>query len=65
MKNLTYTLIAALSLLASTAQAHPGHDHSHWLSNGIHSIFYLALAGVIGAVAILAIKRIKSKKQEK
>lgn len=65
MKNITHLFIAVLGMFVTAAHAHPGHDHDHWLSNSIHVIFYLALAGVAAVLATLAVKYVKNKKQEK
>lgn len=35
-------------VFSSVAVAHPGHDHSHWISNFVHLGFALSIAGAIG-----------------
>ena len=52
-------------LLPAFAQAHPGHDHSHWLSEPIHVLTILAIAAV-SFVAVGIGRSVKKKvKQEK
>lgn len=45
-------LIAATAPLTvpAAALAHPGHDHSHWTSFGIHGLFLVGMAAVCAAV---------------
>ena len=47
-------LTAGLATTASQVLAHPGHDHSHWLSTMVHIGFYgaMILGGVLGAIAL-------------
>lgn len=48
MKSICTTLLLSLSFIMSQiAQAHPGHDHSHWMSNPIHMLTIFAVAAVI------------------
>ncbi|WP_127735580.1 hypothetical protein [Cobetia sp. ICG0124] len=50
-------LIASGLLLltaANTALAHPGHDHSDWSSPLVHTLFYGAIAAVIGTAFFLS-----------
>lgn len=46
-----YLLMAGFALLTFDVNAHPGHDHHHWMSGAHHSIFFLSL--VIGISALL------------
>jgi len=40
-------VLSALMAISQVAQAHPGHDHSHWASNSIHLLTVLAVAAVV------------------
>jgi len=40
-------VLSALMAVSQVAQAHPGHDHSHWASNSIHLLTVLAVAAVV------------------
>jgi hypothetical protein len=55
-------LILILALVSSIAQAHPGHDHGHWLSEPIHALTLIAIISVV--VAGFAIRRVLNKKSE-
>ena len=47
--------IAIMSILASaSAFAHAGHDHGHWTSGVLHTVFYVALASVAAACSYSA-----------
>ncbi|WOD08069.1 hypothetical protein [Marinomonas sp. GJ51-6] len=52
MKSIVTSLFVTCCLAVSQiAQAHPGHDHSHWMSGFIHLVTILAVGSVIlGAV---------------
>ncbi len=39
-------LVAVLALVSSSAIAHPGHDHGHWLSDPIHVATVIAIAAI-------------------
>ena len=39
-------LFAILTLVSSSAFAHPGHDHAHFLSDPIHVATVLAIAAI-------------------
>ena len=55
--------IAIMSILASaSAFAHAGHDHGHWTSGVLHTVFYVALASVAAACSYSAYKYINRKK---
>lgn len=58
MKKITSSLIALT--VSGTAMAHPGHDHSHFLSGAIHAVTALAVVAAIVAVAHAIINRKKS-----
>jgi len=50
-------LTAAASLTApATALAHPGHDHAHWFSAGIHGLLLLGVTTVC-AITVWALAR--------
>lgn len=52
-------------LLPAVAQAHPGHDHGHWMSEPIHALTVLAIVAV-GITAYGIGRSVKKKvKQEK
>jgi len=57
------------AFLSVGVQAHPGHDHSHWLSSPIHAVTIvavLAIAAVAVAFTSNAKRRaIKNKIEEK
>jgi hypothetical protein len=56
-------LVLFTALLSSVAQAHPGHDHGHWLSEPIHVLTTLAIISVVIVTAIV-VRRVKSKNSE-
>jgi len=48
MKSIFTTLLLSLSFVMSqVAHAHPGHDHSHWMSDPIHMLTIFTVAAVI------------------
>lgn len=48
------TLTATLTgLTSTTALAHAGHDHSHWLSSPIHLLSILAIVSVVAIAAVV------------
>ncbi|EAQ67454.1 hypothetical protein MED121_16044 [Marinomonas sp. MED121] len=49
-------LIALTGLVSSTAFAHPGHDHSHWLSDPIHALTLVAILGVAVVGVFFSVK---------
>ncbi|MBL4631286.1 MAG: hypothetical protein JKY14_09075 [Paraglaciecola sp.] len=57
----TSIYLGALSLLSTAASAHDGHDHSHWMSDSLHILFYGSLASVVAAVSLVVIKHLKNK----
>lgn len=57
------TFFMFIALFTSASYAHPGHDHSHWLSSTVHLLLGLTIAGVI-AVGIFMVRRKKQLKQE-
>ncbi|MFD2180055.1 DUF6732 family protein [Veronia pacifica] len=64
MRSVFITLFTAL-LLSPLAQAHPGHDHSHWSSYAIHAAW---IGSVVLAIAVgfsLLKRRNIKNKQEK
>ncbi len=62
-------LASIAGFLSVGAQAHPGHDHSHFLSDPIHAVTAIAVIAIAAvAVAVTAkVKRraIKNKIEEK
>ena len=44
----TTTVLFFSVLLSQQVIAHPGHDHSHWMSDGIHALAWLAVASAVG-----------------
>ncbi len=50
-----------MALFSTTAFAHSGHDHSHWLSDSIH----LITIGAVLSVAAGAVYYVKRKKASK
>ncbi len=60
-------LLTSFSLIGVSfnATAHPGHDHSFWLSSSLHAITALSLIGfgLLGAAVIQ--KRLQSKTLKK
>lgn len=61
------TQLALLTTLLSTSvMAHPGHDHGHFLSDPIHFLTALAIAGVVVAGVFVARNKLaKHKAQDK
>ncbi len=55
IKNVIYTFL--LLAFSTSVFAHPGHDHSHWMSGSIHFL----LAGACLSVAALAFYSLKAK----
>ncbi len=39
-------LVAVMALVPSSAFAHSGHDHGHWLSDPIHVATVMAIAAI-------------------
>lgn len=54
-------LIALSALVSSSVFAHPGHDHAHWLSEPIHVLTVLAIAGIALVGGYVSIKNKLSK----
>ncbi|MBJ7539699.1 hypothetical protein [Marinomonas transparens] len=63
---LTTSILLGLPLAFSqVAQAHPGHDHSHWTSEPIHILTMVAIGTVIvGGLAYKHMTRRKNLKQK-
>lgn len=61
------TLLSSFALLTcGYTIAHPGHDHSHWLSEPIHLLSALAIVAVIGTAGyVLKNSRRLEKNKEK
>lgn len=57
------TFFMFIVLFTSASHAHPGHDHSHWLSNTVHLSLGLAIVGII-AVGIFMVRRKKQLTKE-
>ncbi len=54
-----------LMAVAAVAEAHPGHEHSHWSSPLVHALFYLAIVAAAGAGVYLLRRRASSRKLAK
>lgn len=48
MKRIQLILLTMMMNFVCVAHAHPGHDHSHWMSDFLHAMFYASLAIAIG-----------------
>lgn len=58
-----FSTFVLLSLGSSMAFAHAGHDHGHWMSDAIHVLLFLAVAGVVASgISILLRRRQKDKR---
>ena len=55
-----YQLIFTLSLacFSLSTLAHSGHDHNHWSSPALHTLFYVSLGAALGAIAFLVFKKL-------
>jgi Ca2+/H+ antiporter len=63
---ITAALAFSAVSLPSTVLAHPGHDHGHWSSAGLHAIAAVALiAAVITGVWFLARRHRSSLQQQR
>jgi len=65
MKSIYVAILACVSLaMSQLALAHPGHDHSHWMSEFIHVATVLSIGAVIvaGVVYKQSLRRKSSKK---
>ena len=58
-------LIALAALVSSSAFAHPGHDHSHWLSDPIHVLTVVAILGVAAVGVFFTVKNKISQSNKK
>lgn len=56
------SLFVFFTLLTGLAQAHSGHDHSHWSAGLIHSLLALSVVAV-AASAFFWLKRSKRSQQ--
>lgn len=52
--------IAVLSI-STSANAHPGHDHGHWMSGLLHTLFYASLIAA-AAACLYAVKKTLTKR---
>ncbi|ETX11261.1 hypothetical protein MUS1_10670 [Marinomonas ushuaiensis DSM 15871] len=43
----TASLLSFFFVMSQVVQAHPGHDHSHWMSNTIHMLSIFSVAALI------------------
>lgn len=50
-----------LSLVSAATFAHEGHDHNHWTSDTIHTVFYVSLFVVAAIASIALVKRLSTK----
>ena len=62
LKTKTLFILAAL-LFSTIAFAHPGHDHSHWMSKTIHIVLLVSLLGA-AVYGIAALVRLGALKQD-
>lgn len=60
IRTVIYT--GALSLLSASAIAHEGHDHSHWMSDSLHVLFYGSLLSLLAAGCLVVLKHVTAKK---
>ncbi len=60
-KNFAQILLLSSVAFGQAAFAHPGHDHGHWLSEPIHLLSLLAVAGLTAA-GYAAYRRAKNHK---
>ena len=60
MTTLKFSLGAIMLALSGIATAHPGHDHSAWSSNLIHTSYYFV--GILALIGIsIAVKKLSNK----
>lgn len=52
-----FITLSLFVFLTSTALAHPGHDHSDWLSEVIHASFYISLSLAFTAICFFVYER--------
>ncbi|MCE2029844.1 hypothetical protein [Sessilibacter corallicola] len=55
------TNLLLLIALVSPVSAHPGHDHSHWLSPAMHSVYFISillLSACLAWGAVLLFKKV-------
>lgn len=64
MKQIKFLILTLLITLTSVANAHPGHDHSHWMSDFLHAMFYASLAIAIGSGGYVLLKSLARKTQK-
>ena len=63
MKPIIQCVIFALLLSPSFYSfSHPGHDHSHWSSDFLHSAYYVSLFALLGT-GVFLLTRVMSKKR--
>jgi hypothetical protein len=62
----TTMLFSCFVVMSQIAQAHPGHDHSHWSSEPIHILTMSAIGGLIvsGLIYKQCIRRRKKFEQK-
>jgi TRAP-type C4-dicarboxylate transport system permease small subunit len=53
---------ASAAVFSQSAFAHPGHDHSFWASNAVHSLTFLSLI-MLGAAATYALQKHLARKK--
>jgi len=61
MKPNKLILTAFLITYTTAVSAHPGHDHSHWMSIVLHFMFYASLASAVGIATYAAYKNVSIK----
>ncbi len=55
--------VASLVALSASAFAHPGHDHSHWLSPSVHAVLAISITGLV-ALSVAMYRKHKKSNQE-
>jgi TRAP-type C4-dicarboxylate transport system permease small subunit len=61
-RSLTGLAAASAALFSQSALAHPGHDHSFWASNAVHSLTFLSLI-MLGAAATYTVQKHLARKK--
>ena len=65
---INYLLMVACAIISFDISAHPGHDHSHWMSGLYHTLGFIAIviSLLIAFYCLLKAYNMQSKKlQEK
>lgn len=51
-----YVIFALLLSPSFYSFSHPGHEHSHWTSDFLHTVYYISVFAVLGIGAFLLTK---------